>query len=134
MSSTAQVGGDHYKAAVQHWDLMVKYDIEYLLGNASKYLVRWKKKGGIEDLKKALSYLDRWLEEKGRRVVCFVPLPELEEWMNSIDLGPTEQDVIERIHCYGHIPEAAELLRDFIYDNTPADDHEWDAAAPKNTN
>ena len=35
----------------------------YLEGNTKKYLHRWLYKGGVEDLKKAQWYLDRWIKE-----------------------------------------------------------------------
>jgi hypothetical protein len=39
--------------------------IGYVWGNVLKYLWRWPKKGGVEDLKKARWYLDRLIEEVG---------------------------------------------------------------------
>jgi len=58
-----QEGGDHYKAAkVQHWDLVAQNRVGYLEGNATKYLTRWRKKNGLEDLKKALHYVDKLFE------------------------------------------------------------------------
>jgi hypothetical protein len=36
---------------------------DYLRGNVMKYLWRWPKKGGVDDLKKARWYLDRLIEE-----------------------------------------------------------------------
>jgi hypothetical protein len=38
--------------------------IAYLWGNILKYLWRWPKKNGIEDLKKARWYLDRLIQEE----------------------------------------------------------------------
>jgi len=38
---------------------------DYLRGNVLKYLWRWPKKGGVEDLKKARWYLDRLIKEVG---------------------------------------------------------------------
>lgn len=35
----------------------------FCTGNAIKYLYRWKKKNGIEDLKKAKWYIDKLLNE-----------------------------------------------------------------------
>lgn len=35
----------------------------FCTGNAIKYLYRWKKKNGIEDLKKAKWYIDKLLDE-----------------------------------------------------------------------
>lgn len=36
--------------------------MSFCLGNVIKYVVRWEKKGGIEDLKKARFYLDREIQ------------------------------------------------------------------------
>lgn len=35
----------------------------YCVGNVMKYTARWKKKNGLEDLKKARWYLDRLIKE-----------------------------------------------------------------------
>ena len=37
--------------------------IGYVWGNVLKYLWRWPKKGGVDDLKKARWYLDRLIQE-----------------------------------------------------------------------
>jgi hypothetical protein len=39
--------------------------VGYVWGNVLKYLWRWPKKGGVNDLKKARWYLDRLIEEMG---------------------------------------------------------------------
>jgi hypothetical protein len=39
--------------------------ISYVWGNVLKYLWRWPKKGGVDDLKKARWYLDRLIKEAG---------------------------------------------------------------------
>lgn len=39
--------------------------IGYVWGNVLKYLWRWPKKGGVDDLKKARWYLDRLIQEVG---------------------------------------------------------------------
>jgi len=58
-ANDVQVGGAHYKGgSYQHWDLMADtVGIGYHMGNATKYLVRWKDKNGVEDLKKARHYV-----------------------------------------------------------------------------
>lgn len=64
----AQVGGDHYAQGMgmcpncgfkglQHWDLYAT--APYLEGTATKYITRWREKGGLEDLRKAISYLNK---------------------------------------------------------------------------
>jgi hypothetical protein len=58
-----QHGGDHYKGAeFQHWDLISQNHIGYLEGCATKYASRWRKKNGVEDLKKAIHYVDKLVE------------------------------------------------------------------------
>lgn len=55
----AQVGGSHYGTAYGHWDYCKDAQTPYLEGHATKYLVRWRKKGGIQDLEKALSFVEK---------------------------------------------------------------------------
>lgn len=65
-----QVGGSHYaKFAIQPLEFIVRNNIPFLEGNVIKYVVRWKDKAGIEDLKKARHYLDMLieLEEKEKK-------------------------------------------------------------------
>jgi len=56
-----QVGGDHYASEYEHWDWWIDLGMgyAYCVGNATKYLVRYREKNGIEDLRKALSYLQK---------------------------------------------------------------------------
>lgn len=62
-----QVGGSHYGRCVgacphcgeeiQHWDLYGR--MPYLEGMATKYITRWREKGGIEDLRKAITAIEK---------------------------------------------------------------------------
>lgn len=55
-----QIGGDHYKnSAYQHWDFVTDLQIPYLNAAVIKYLTRYRKKNGIEDLEKAVHYLEK---------------------------------------------------------------------------
>jgi hypothetical protein len=64
-----QVGGDHYKTdGVQHWDIAVQEGWDYLTGNATKYLWRWKKKNGLQDLLKARHFVDKLIEVEEERL------------------------------------------------------------------
>ena len=54
-----QVGGDHYRAGYQHWDLVADAGMGYFEGQITKYLSRCRKKGGPEDVRKAIHYLDK---------------------------------------------------------------------------
>jgi hypothetical protein len=59
-----QEGGDHYKSlrGMETWDIITAWGLGFLDGNALKYISRWRKKGGIEDLKKAIHYLEKQIE------------------------------------------------------------------------
>ena len=58
-----QVGGSHYGGgALQHWDVVDKFKLDYFQGQITKYVMRWKDKNGLEDLKKARHFLDKYIE------------------------------------------------------------------------
>lgn len=95
-----QVGGDHYQAEYQHWDWATDLNLPYLLGYGTKYLQRWRKKGGVEDLRKCLSALEKmksfprdhivWRETTG---MCFTDketMTKTQEFQESNKLPPTE--------------------------------------------
>lgn len=64
-ANARQVGGSHYKKAIQPWDYIAANGIGYFEGNVIKYVSRWKDKAGVEDLKKARHYLDKLIELQG---------------------------------------------------------------------
>lgn len=57
-----QVAGDHYKRAIQPWDIISEWELNFWAGNALKYLLRYPHKGRKEDLEKARHYLDYLIE------------------------------------------------------------------------
>lgn len=58
-----QIGGGHYKdMAIQPAEYIYKNDIGFLEGGAIKYLSRWRKKNGIQDLKKAIHMIELLIE------------------------------------------------------------------------
>ena len=58
-----QVGGDHYKMyAIQPTEFIIANNLGWCEGNAIKYIARWKDKNGVEDIKKAIHYLEILLE------------------------------------------------------------------------
>ncbi|MFF8406955.1 DUF3310 domain-containing protein [Streptomyces sp. NPDC015684] len=49
---------DHYRGAgMQPFDIINAFGLDFYEGNALKYLLRWRKKNGIEDLCKARTYI-----------------------------------------------------------------------------
>lgn len=64
-----QVGGQHYKSAYQHWDFMLDVSMPYLPAQVIKYITRWKKKNGVQDLEKAAHFLDKYIEVEGAKTL-----------------------------------------------------------------
>lgn len=65
-----QVGGGHYKVGgEEHWDRVNRLELDYFQAQITKYVERWKAKGGIQDLEKASHFLEKYIElEKARAV------------------------------------------------------------------
>lgn len=76
-ANQTQIGGEHYKAdegaqaraeqvglnkVPEHWDIVHVHELDYFQGAITKYVMRHKKKRGIEDLKKARHFLDKYVE------------------------------------------------------------------------
>jgi len=72
-----QVAGQHYKnKAIQTWDYIASNNIPYLEGNIIKYVSRWRDKGGVEDLHKAMHYLEKLIDtEKAASPHTFATRP-----------------------------------------------------------
>ena len=57
-----QVGGDHYnKETIQPWHIIDAHKLDFYEGNAIKYILR-RKGNRVEDLLKAIHYLERKIE------------------------------------------------------------------------
>lgn len=61
-ASSRQVGGSHYKRAIQPWDIISEWELNFWEGNILKYLLRHRFKNRKEDLEKARHYLDYLIE------------------------------------------------------------------------
>lgn len=62
-ANAKQFGGTHYKnMVIEPWDFISANEIPYLEGCAIKYLARWRNKGGIEDLRKAIHFIEKRIE------------------------------------------------------------------------
>jgi len=54
-----QVGGSHYKNyKIQPVEFIIKNNIGFVEGNIIKYILRFKEKGGVQDLLKAKHYIE----------------------------------------------------------------------------
>lgn len=67
-SRSSQVGGDHYQNTIQPWDIIDAWELDYYEGNVLKYLLRYRYKSGMQDLKKARHYLDRVIERHEKQI------------------------------------------------------------------
>lgn len=58
-----QVGGEHYKGTdYEVWDYLVDHRFRYLDGSIVKYVCRWRRKGGLDDLRKAAHCAEKLVE------------------------------------------------------------------------
>lgn len=63
LPSEKQIGGNHYKdMAIQPSEYIYANGLNWLEGNAIKYITRHAVKGGKEDIEKAIHYLELLLE------------------------------------------------------------------------
>jgi hypothetical protein len=69
VANDKQVGGQHYKryGDLQPWDVVLQWKLGYLEGTALKYIARWRDKGGIDDIKKAIHFLEKLVEVNSPR-------------------------------------------------------------------
>jgi hypothetical protein len=63
-----QVGGDHYRAkGIQPIEYIHANNLGFCEGNVVKYVTRWKDKGGEDDLRKAIHYLELLIQLETER-------------------------------------------------------------------
>lgn len=115
-----QVGGDHYKrdGSLEHWDLIERSGIGYLEGCATKYVARWRKKGGLQDLEKAEHYVQKLIElyTEGVRLPRGVANMKLVGEFCA-PLPTIERGIIQllcRWDCLAHLDAVQRDLRDLI--------------------
>lgn len=51
-----QIGGEHYRLPIQPIEYIYRNGLDFIQGNIVKYATRFKKKGGVQDLKKIIHY------------------------------------------------------------------------------
>jgi hypothetical protein len=97
--NTRQVGGEHYKAAgLQHWDWVIANNLGYLEGQITRYISRWRKKNGVQDLEKALHYAEK-LEESDPNPRIY-PVKKLVEVAAAYALTEDEVEVFGLVCGY----------------------------------
>lgn len=119
-----QVGGEHYRTkegGVQHWDYCVRANVPNLEYAASKYLTRWRKKNGLEDLRKPLHYIEKRIESlnlgmgvlRGANKVHLM----FAEFIRDNEVSPTEAAIIDLVMHWknqSHLLNARDMLKRLI--------------------
>ena len=60
----------HYESSnpdvppIQMWDYALSQNLGFFEGNIIKYVSRWRNKGGVQDLQKAMTYLQRLIDSQ----------------------------------------------------------------------
>ena len=63
-----QIGGEHYKnMKIQVVEFCHANQIPFCEGAVIKYITRWRHKGGIEDLKKAIHFINLIIEMENNK-------------------------------------------------------------------
>lgn len=97
-ANKTQVGGLHYKGAdMEHWDLVLALGLGYFEGQATKYVMRWRKKNGVEDLKKSVHYLQKLRENVKSRVLASRDTGAIERCLRANNIGHKEAAIIYAI-------------------------------------
>lgn len=97
-----QVGGEHYKkGGEEHWDRAwrLKYDcFQYII---TKWVERWKEKGGIDDLRKAHHAIEKYIEVvesyKNERAQPPVQAPDMDKVFTTLGRGAAIERRVEQI-------------------------------------
>ena len=54
---------DHYSnLPMEPWDFIQQNKLDFFEGNVVKYICRWRHKGGVTDLQKAITYIEKLIE------------------------------------------------------------------------
>lgn len=85
-----QVGGNHYKGDLQHWDFVLALNLPYLEAQVVRYVTRHKKKGGAEDLEKAIHFLQKLEDQRAKALEYW-----LDVYQQANNLEEREYDTIE---------------------------------------
>ena len=117
-----QIGGDHYRAPIQHWDFVEYNGIGYVEGCASKYATRNRKKHESPklDLEKAIHYLEKAiaLNLSGVKKPRTGPLViRVEDYAQANDLTPAETKIIDIVANWkdaGDLQEGIEVIQQML--------------------
>jgi len=105
-----QVAGSHYnlEGTLQLWDFVSINKLGYVEGNIVKYITRWKKKNGIQDVEKSLHYLEK-LYQLLKDGILDLPMPRdpkgLDIYKKENELSDIEYTVFYLLFTYTTLDE-----------------------------
>lgn len=110
-----QVGGDHYGAEFQHWDFVMACNLNYLQGNATKYVDRCYKKhaDARQDLEKAIHYLEKQIEGGYAIVLHNGQQKHMRRYADARGLTPVQVDIIWDI-VTGRFERAIHIIEELL--------------------
>lgn len=98
-ANETQVGGTHYRTeGLQHWDLVTLFHWDYFQAQVFRYLMRWRDKDGLKDVRKAAHVCQKYVElvEQGRITTHPRPVAQRAAWLDMLGavdpLPPVEID------------------------------------------
>lgn len=119
-ADSVQIGGDHYKnTPSQHWNLVITTRMGYFEGQITRYISRWRKKDGIQDLQKALHYIYKLIEvnnggmRMGGGIGSLSMRTEVTKFIAANSLSNIEGQAIMEVVCWrdeGHLMLARDLV------------------------
>lgn len=114
-----QVGGSHYKGvSYEHWDFSWDLGLDGITHTGTKYLSRWRKKGGLEDLDKVDHYFQK-LQDLGGPPMRFRALPQMTQiqifwrFVQAIQM-PLEETIILYWMCFWKNESELQYSRDLM--------------------
>lgn len=69
LEDDSKIKPQHYKSNNDVIQFCLDNKLSFCEANVVKYVVRWKKKNGIEDLKKAIEYINRLIKYEQRKLL-----------------------------------------------------------------
>ena len=124
-----QVAGTHYKSEYQHWDWAIDLNIGPLEYGATRYVCRHWKKNGVEDLRKALHFVNKlseviadkrygsYLHMRNQNSAVSSRIELMQRFVEANKIPYHEARICEMIALWqnpAHITEAAILLEQLI--------------------
>ena len=107
-----QVGGVHYQGGnYQHWDWVAdNFGRGYFQGQITRYVSRWQRKNGVEDLLKAIHYLDKLeeLHNLGKLMEFNSAYVPKNTW-RLMGICDAEKQIFYKVATYSSMEELAEV-------------------------